>query len=52
METVVFTFLCILLAFFLGSARGEIHERNRIERAEKKVANRTFNIRDIGERRR
>lgn len=50
--TWIFFFIGYGLAFFLGSARGEIHERNRIERAEKKVANRTFNIRDISEGRR
>jgi hypothetical protein len=34
------------MAYFLGDAHGEIHERNRIERAEKKALNRTVDIRD------
>jgi hypothetical protein len=46
---VTFTIYIIgfFLAFFLGHAKGEIHERNREERAERKVANRTFNIEDF-----
>ena len=39
-------------AFGLGHAKGEIHEHERQERAERKVANRTFNVRDISEGRR
>ncbi len=48
--TLFFFLIGYFLAFFLGSARGEINERNRIERAEKKALNRTVNIEDFRSR--
>ena len=44
----VFYFIGYFLAFGLGHAKGEIHERDREERAERKA---TDNIRYIKERR-
>ena len=53
MSLLTFFFFIVgyFLAFGLGHAKGEIHERNREERADRKVANRTLNVRDIRERR-
>jgi hypothetical protein len=45
--TFFFFMVGYFMAFGLGHAKGEIHERDREERAIKKVANRTLNIRDI-----
>ena len=45
--TFFFYIIGFFMAYFLGCAKGEIHERNREERAERKVANRTFNIEDF-----
>ena len=44
--TFLFFITGYFLAYFLGHAKGEIHERNREERAIKKVENRTVNIKD------
>jgi hypothetical protein len=44
-------FVAYLTAYGLGRAHGEAIERRRMERAERKVENRTFNIRDIREHR-
>lgn len=41
MATFFWFAVAYLTAFGLGHARGEIQERNRIERAERKVLNRT-----------
>jgi hypothetical protein len=42
-RAVTFFFFIVgyFMAFSLGHAKGEIHERNREERAERKVMNRT-----------
>ena len=44
--------IAYITAYGLGRAHGSAIERNRMDRAERKVENRTLNIRDIRDGRR